>query len=210
MKEKLEFKLVGYDCPIGRYPSPATPIVDNPRYNDDNDRYMAVYLDDDWQVDTEPVPANSKFIKLSPAQNKKLGLGKFDCHKQRLFAVSENDIRPYQVQREKLFFGGLLSDENFSREDPFFRISLAEEIKDQNLIEEELVAGEQYIDENKPELKWLLDEERLRLNKQLTANNRVLQSIGGKPSSKNIDSICKALKLRSPSGINEEFYPKTA
>jgi hypothetical protein len=103
-------ELVGYVYPIGRYPSPATPIVVNPDCQDHNDRYLAAYLDDNLKMETEPVHAQSKFIKLSATQQQKLKLENFDCCKHRLFAVSESILRFYRPQDEMWFFGGLLSD----------------------------------------------------------------------------------------------------
>jgi hypothetical protein len=159
-------ELVGYVCPIGRYPSPAIPIVDNPHYNDDNDRYLAVYLDKIGSKTDETVHTKSKFVKLSSSQKKELV--NFNCLKERLFAVSKSDIcsYPYQVEAEREFFEKLLKDRNFSREDPFFRISLAEEVGKLDLLKTELYSCAQYIDQNDPDFMWLLNEEILRLLKE--------------------------------------------
>lgn len=190
MTESTKYLLEGYSCPIGRYPSPVTPIVSNPNCNDDTDRYMAVYIENnDWQMGTELVHLNSKFIRLSASRKKSLRLDKFDCYIHRLFAVSKNEIRFYKPQDEIDFFRGLLCDENFSCDDPFFRISLSEEIAEQTgdpkILERELYSGGEYLKKNKPELIWLLNEEKLKL-KQLHIDWKANSTQKPKSNSKKI------------------------
>lgn len=203
--DQSKFELVGYDRPLGRYPSPARPIVKNPSYTNDIE-YLAVYLDDDLQMDSEPVHPKSKFIKLSPTQKQKFNLNNFDCRKHRLFAVSKSVIRFYNPLYEKCFFGGLLSDEDFSREDPFFRISLAKEVRDQSLLNRELDSAEQYLrQKNDEDLLWFLEREKSKLQ-ELTATNATNRQTSAPKTQEKNRNFMKG-KVGNPRKFYQLMYP---
>ena len=131
--------LVGYDCPLGSYPAPLVPIIC------ENDKYKAVYLDEDLQLHTHPV-VSTNFSNLSDCEESiKKKLEKFDYCRHRLFAISESDIEFYEIKLEKSFFINLLSDDNFSENNPFVRVSLAEATGYNSLLRRELKNYEQYI-----------------------------------------------------------------
>lgn len=150
------YKLVGYDCPLRRYPSPAVPIVRNLF-----GKYKAVYLNDDLQIKTEPVSATAKFFRLSDCDdNLRKKLEKFDCSKQRLFALSENDVECYEVDKETNFFIQLLSDNNFSKHDPFARVLLAKATGLEEILRKEFKFYEQNLQGHNRTF-WEQDKEAL-------------------------------------------------
>jgi hypothetical protein len=210
MMEKPEFELIGYDRPRGSYPAPARPIVKNPGYNNDSYQYLAVYLDDNLRMDSEPIHPKSEFIHLSPTQKQKLKLENFDCRKHRLFAVSENIVRFYKPQDEAWFFGGLLCDEDFSYKDPLFRISLAKKIKDRDTLIREFDAAEQYIQQHDQDLILFLEKEKSKLLEPTIStqiNIKIRQPNQKTAHPKNISLVSKILG-KQRCGINEELYPK--
>jgi|LakMenEpi03Aug12_release.lakeMendotaPanAssembly.Ray.scaffolds.fasta_scaffold348401_1 hypothetical protein len=174
------FKVIGYVCPLGRYPSPITPIVE-----DDKGNYNAVYLSYDRENNnldliTEPVRPNSKFSRLSDLpehQKNKFEQLQFDYRRQRLFAISEEDIKPYDAEKEVSFFTQLLDDKDFFRDEPFVRISLAKGTQDSYLLYHELGSCKLYLQEYNPELLPFLEKEEAKFREnypdfQLLDKNR--------------------------------------
>lgn len=161
---ELEPKLVGFDCPLGSYPSPLVPIV-----QDDLD-YYAAYLDAKNTIHLERLESDSKFIFLTdlPPETRAKLKG-FDCRKHRLFAKTKNDVCFYASNREEAFFTVLLNDNNFSSNNPFFRLSLSEDTGDLAIFNEELERCENYLRERHPEIlsEWKKDRANLKLSKKL-------------------------------------------
>lgn len=156
-KHKLnDYKLVGYDCPLGCYPAPLTPIILT-----GEDEYNAVYLDDNLVCHRDPIDLRSSHSTISEEDKR---FEKFDYRKDRLYAVSENDIRFYEVANQLKFFRDLLSNKEFACYDPFVRISLAEDIGDPYLLIHELGSCKDYLEEYHRELLPFFDKEESRLN----------------------------------------------
>jgi hypothetical protein len=147
------YTTIGYDCPLGTYPSPAVPIICNLF----NGQYKAVYLDDNLKIHTDPVLRKAKFSKLSITIKKKLK--EFDYRKHRLYAISESNVDFYETHKEKEFFIQLLEDKNFSKDNPFVRVSLAEETGEQYIFRRELQNYEQYLEKHDPNLLPFWNEE---------------------------------------------------
>lgn len=173
------FKVIGYACPLGRYPSPITPIIE-----DDKGKYNAVYLNYDKENNldlvTEPVRPNSKFSRLSDLpedQKNKFEQLQFDYRRQRLFAISEEDIKCYDAKEEASFFTELLEDKKFFRDEPFVRISLAKGTQDSSLLYYELDSCKRYLKKNNRELLPFLEKEDAKFGEnypefQLLEKNR--------------------------------------
>lgn len=155
-KNKLnDYKLVGYDCPLGCYPAPLTPII----LVEENE-YNAVYLDDDLTIHLDLIDLRSSHSIISEDKE----FEQFDYSKHRLYAVSKKDIRFYEVANQLRFFRDLLLDKNFAPDDPFVRISLAEDIGDPYLLIRELGSCKKYLEEHHRELLPFFDKEKSRLH----------------------------------------------
>jgi hypothetical protein len=147
--EDQNYKLVGYDCPLGSYPSPAVPIV-----YDSNNKYKAVYLDDFLKVYIDSVVETASFFRLSDCDiNAKKKLEKFDYRKHRLYALSKSNVEFYEIEDETYFFVKLLIDSNFSKDNLLTRVLLAEATGIKDLLNRELQNYEQYLQEHKR--NWL-------------------------------------------------------
>jgi hypothetical protein len=156
-KHKLnDYKLVGYDCPLGCYPAPLTPII----LVGENE-YKAVYLDDDLTCDLDSIDLRSSHSMISKDDKR---FEEFDYCKDRLYAVSESDIRFYEVANQLKFFRDLLLNKEFARDDPFLRISLAEDIEDPYLLIHELGSCKKYLEESHRELLPFFGKEKTRIH----------------------------------------------
>ncbi|MFS0519084.1 GUN4 domain-containing protein [Nostoc sp. UIC 10607] len=147
--DEQNYKLVGYDCPLGSYPSPAVPIV-----YDSNNKHKAVYLDDNLKVYIDSVVETASFFRLSDCdKNARKKLKKFDYRKHRLYALSKSNVDFYEIEDETYFFVKLLIDSNFCKDNPLTRVSLAEATGIKDLLNRELQNYEQYLQEHKR--NWL-------------------------------------------------------
>ncbi|WP_187308280.1 GUN4 domain-containing protein, partial [Nostoc cycadae] len=150
--DEQNYKLVGYDCPLGNYPSPAVPIV-----YDSNNKHKAVYLeyqDDNLKVYIDSVVETASFFKLSDCdKNIREKLKKFDYRKHRLYALSKSNVDFYEIEDETYFFIKLLIDSNFAKDNPLTRVSLAEGTGIKDLLNRELQNYEHYLQEHKR--NWL-------------------------------------------------------
>jgi hypothetical protein len=145
MQELDDYKLEGYDCTLGGYPSPLIPIISR------NSEYQAVYFDDNFQIQLRRIDAidsdtTAKFSYLSNChEDIKNKLEKFDYRKHKLFAKDENNVEFYEVEDETYFFVKLLIDKSFSKDNPFVRVSYAKSTGIKHLIDREKENYEQYL-----------------------------------------------------------------
>jgi hypothetical protein len=147
MQELDDYKLEGYDCTLGSYPSPLIPIISR------NSEYQAVYFDDNFQLQLRRIDAidsdtTAKFSYLSNCyEDIKNKLEKFDYRKHKLFAKDENNVEFYEVEDETYFFVKFLIDKSFSKDNPFVRVSYAKATGIKDLVDREKENYEQYLNE---------------------------------------------------------------
>jgi bifunctional DNA-binding transcriptional regulator/antitoxin component of YhaV-PrlF toxin-antitoxin module len=139
MRQKpSDFKLLGHDCPLGRYPATVVPIGLK------NNQLVAVYLDY-----SESAPSfftiDKDSVFVSHEGDLKESLFNFDCSKEQLFAISETQVMRYSSSDESSFFKSLLKDDKFSDNDPFFRLSLAKPTGNIEVITAELKKCGQFL-----------------------------------------------------------------
>lgn len=140
MSQISDFEIIGYDCPMSIYPASAVPIVIT-----QPGKRGAVYLDDNYDLQVTPIVDEMNVIEFSDIQKDQLA--GFDYRRHRLFAMSVNDIRFYEVADEAIFFTKILSDKNFSQEDPFVRAHFAEATKNKKIIIKERIICKRYLKE---------------------------------------------------------------
>lgn len=178
--EKL--KLVGYDNPLGIFPSLVVPIVSDNK----NEQYKAVFFDKDSKkiiLEDIDIPNDQLDITRVEELNKdsKKKLDNFDYKTYRLFAKSEYDIDPYEIDNEKNFFSTLLQDKNLLEliDDPFVRLSLAKITENGDLIKEELKMGKDKLKDNEQLLKFWnnLGEEISESTSYIRKNPKILANI---------------------------------
>jgi Double-GTPase 2 len=175
--DEQNYKLVGYDCPLGSYPSPAVPIV-----CDYNNKYKAVYLDDNLKLCIDSVVETASFFRLSDCDiNAKKKLEIFDYRKHRLYALSEDNVECYKVEDEIAFFVGLLRDSNFSKDNLLVRVSLAEATGKKDLLDRELQNYEQYLQEHKPNWLNFWYEEKKAFNEKFQQAEEIAYTLPKNP-----------------------------
>lgn len=123
------FQLVGHDCPLGRYPAPVVPI------GRQDDKLFVAYWGGAGSV-LEPIDEAARFEAYSAELLDKLGA--FDPDKDHLFALSPTEVEKYPQAEEDTFFRRLLAREDFSGDNPFLRLTMAESTKDAALILSEM------------------------------------------------------------------------
>ncbi len=147
---KTDFNLIGHYCNFGRYPSPVIPIGQT----QDAGTVLVRYRDGEPDL----VPCDKNFVHHDPVLRD--GLSGFHYQTHRLLAVSERQVVSYPVNEQAAFFMGFLQDDQFSAENPFFRLDLARKTQDFVLICHELIQCEHYIQSRTPVLLpvWRLEE----------------------------------------------------
>ncbi len=126
---ELGFELLGHDNPLGRYPAPVVPIG---KLNDD---LVAIYAGSDGpQVLT--LAEGLLYVSYDDSLTAKLKT--FDYRRDRLFAFEEHEVAFYHAAEEHEYFGQLLRDSHFSKDNPFLRFSLAKTIFTPDSIIDEL------------------------------------------------------------------------
>ncbi len=113
----FEGQLLGHDNPLGRYPAPVVPIVIT------GFRLVAVHTGNDGEPQLTDIPFDKKFIWHKDEVTQQLS--NFDYRRHRLFALSEQELEIYSSVDQRAYFEWALSNAEFSRENPFLRLSLA-------------------------------------------------------------------------------------
>ncbi len=123
------FELLGHDNPFGRYPSPVVPVGRL------NGRLVAVC---EGAIGPEPVNVadDAGYVRYDGALASKRQW--FDYRFYRLFAFSEEDVTIYHVANQAAYFSHLLSDPEFSSNNPFLRFSLAKVVSQPAVLIDEL------------------------------------------------------------------------
>lgn len=124
-----EFLLLGHSSPLGRYPAPVVPVGRL------DEKMVAVYAGEE-ESNVVPITEDCPYVIHDPALRR--SLYGFDYRRQRLFALEEDRILSYSVEREREFFLTLLEDPQFSRDNPFLRLSLAKSSRKASAIAREL------------------------------------------------------------------------
>jgi CheY-like chemotaxis protein len=130
MKKTTHLKLLGHDCPLGAYPGPVVPI------GIFQNRLVAIYYEID--ISKPPhvqfIPDDCPFVRHSEPGS----LPPFDPVTQRLFALSQSELRVYEVKYRTNFYLALLGSPEFSKQNPYLRLSMAKTTGDREIIQREL------------------------------------------------------------------------
>lgn len=98
-----EFKLLGHDNIYRDYPAPVIPIGTFT----DNDHLVAVYSGKKQTPAFEEIDSNATYVRHSAELQKQLE--GFDPQRERLFAMSETDVRRYPIAQERSFIQQFLA-----------------------------------------------------------------------------------------------------
>ena len=192
--KKINYKLVGYLCPLRGYPSPAVPIIRNLF-----GKYKAVYLicnNDNLELQTEPVVATADFFRLSDCEKSiKKKLKKFDYSKHRLFAISESNVDFYEPKDETYFFIKLLIDKNFSKEESLVRVLLAKATGVRDFFDRESLIYEQYLQDNYPSEVEFWNEDKKAIDNKLQSGERLLEEIANRLSRESITKLNNSFEV---------------
>jgi hypothetical protein len=151
------YTLVGWDCPLGFYPAPLVPIVE-----DDKGNLKAVYLNDNYVPITDIVDQCAKLNKLSEATEEvQSSLERFDYTKHRLFGVTETTLAFYKDEDEKEFFTWLLADNNLCDNNLPVRVTFAQHTGNQSLLDREIIRYENYLKKDTMLYKWWQEDKHL-------------------------------------------------
>lgn len=150
-----EFKLIGHDCPLAYYPSSVVPILRDQKNNlraayvnyetSKIDELVYLYQDVDFVL----YGSNLHFNYYKDTSRKYLS--EFDLRKHKIFAFSESKIIFYKFTEERDFFNEILEDGNFSVDNFFLRLSLAEVTNNVTKIRKELISCGQNLQADTPE-----------------------------------------------------------
>jgi small subunit ribosomal protein S2 len=124
-----EFLLLGHSSPLGRYPAPVIPVGRL------DEKMVAIYARG-GEPDVVPIAAGCSYVAHDASLRR--SLSEFDYRSHRLFALEEDRILSYPIEREREFFLTLLKNSQFSEDNPFFRLSLAKSSREASAIEREL------------------------------------------------------------------------
>ena len=120
------FQLLGHDCPLGRYPAPVVPVGRR------HDGKLVVAYWAEAGTTLEPIDEAAEFVRHSPELSARLGA--FDPNEEHLFALDASDVEKYTRADENRFFLTLLAREDFSADNPFMRMTLANATKEPRAI----------------------------------------------------------------------------
>lgn len=144
------FELIGHDAPLGR-PGPVVPVGRN------GDRLVVIYAGNEGAIVVE-VDDDVEFERFDAGAMAKLR--GFDYNRQRLFATDEKRVEAYAVEGEREFFLSLLNNSNFSGENPFLRLTLAEATSELVAITREVTSCVRYLEETAADLveSWYIEQ----------------------------------------------------
>jgi hypothetical protein len=125
----VDARLVGFDCPLGQYPGPAVPVCSA------QGSLYAVYSTEN-QPEFVPLSNNTPYTSLSADQSGALNL--FDPMVHRLFAHGSQTVVMYVAADERRFFEELLTSPDFSKHDPFIRLSLTKTLDEPGALQVEV------------------------------------------------------------------------
>lgn len=138
-------KIIGHSPPLKEYPSLVAPII----ITNSTKQKLVVYLEsDNPEPDIVPIDNSMKFVAHDPEISKQLN--HFSIYHHRLFALSENNLKYYRIEKESEFLSQCLEDESFATNDIFYRLSIAKETENFILFKKELVKCGRYIKNKSP------------------------------------------------------------
>jgi CheY-like chemotaxis protein len=130
---KSEIVLLGHQCPLDIYPGPVVPIGTLDR------KLVAVYYHRESANQSPIIEALSEschFVRHSDPDH----LPPFNPVRDRLFALSQDDLRIYSARARSQFYLKLLRSPGFARDNPYLRFALAKVVGDNNTIQHELAS----------------------------------------------------------------------
>jgi putative ABC transport system ATP-binding protein len=154
-EDLIHFRLLGHDCPLGRYPAPVVPIGKL------GDKLVAIYISE--KGDPEPVEISklARYIKHDSALTSELST--YNVMTDLLFALSAHEVKSYGTHSEKVN----LLEYREADDDPFYRLALSSATDQVRIIEQDIRSCLRYIVATAPDLaeQWYakkLDELRAR------------------------------------------------
>ena len=139
--EDLEdFRLLGHDCPVGRYPAPVVPIGRL------GGRLIAIYRSERGSPEPVVIPEQAKFVKHNTEVSSTLE--SFNAATDLLFATSPDVVVSYDAQSEDTHL--LLFRQ--ANDDPFYRLALSGATDQVDIILQDLIDCLKNIVSTAPEL----------------------------------------------------------
>lgn len=138
-------RLIGHDCPLGRYPSVLVPVVAQ------GTQLFVAYSGPAALVE---IPSDALFVRHG--DQTAAALSGFDYEQHRLFGFAQDDITLFREQNAPVFFAKLLGSRRAAELDVFYALSLAVAARSPRLVARQLHTCAQRMNRLDPKLgeRW--------------------------------------------------------